>query len=230
MTIASALFFALLAGLLPALLWLWFWLREDRKRPEPRGRIALSFFAGMLCVVAVIPLQGFIQGTFTNFTFILVLWAVAEEVLKFLAGYLTALRTKYTDEPIDPVIYMITVALGFAALENTLFLFPSIGSSLWGEMLVLGNMRFMGATVLHTLSSGIVGAALGLSFYKSRKLRKEAALIGLAMASAVHALFNIHVLASAETGLLGVFSWVWLATIALLFVIEKVKQTRRWRR
>ena len=36
---------AFLAGLIPALFWLWFWLREDKAHPEPRALIATSFIA-----------------------------------------------------------------------------------------------------------------------------------------------------------------------------------------
>ena len=48
---------AFAGGILPALIWLWFWLREDREAPEPRGLIALSFAAGMAVVYFVLPIQ-----------------------------------------------------------------------------------------------------------------------------------------------------------------------------
>ena len=44
-------------GILPALAWLWFWLREDSDHPEPRRLIALAFLAGMVAVAVVIPLE-----------------------------------------------------------------------------------------------------------------------------------------------------------------------------
>jgi len=46
-------FFAFVGGLLPALLWLWFWLREDL-HPEPRRILLLTFTAGM--VMAIVAL------------------------------------------------------------------------------------------------------------------------------------------------------------------------------
>jgi RsiW-degrading membrane proteinase PrsW (M82 family) len=49
-------------------------------------------------------------------------WACIEELTKFAAAFFIALRARVFDEPLDAVIYMVTVALGFSAAENTLFL------------------------------------------------------------------------------------------------------------
>ncbi len=43
-------------GIVPALLWLWFWLKED-VHPEPLKMITLSFLGGMVAVVLVLPFQ-----------------------------------------------------------------------------------------------------------------------------------------------------------------------------
>jgi len=69
-------------------------------------------------VVFVIPIELGLKVFFGGTTLV-VLWAVAEESLKFIFAYLFVLRNKAVNEPVDVVIYMITVALGFAALENT---------------------------------------------------------------------------------------------------------------
>jgi RsiW-degrading membrane proteinase PrsW (M82 family) len=57
-----------LTAVLPALLWLFFWLREDRFHPEPRGLLILTFLAGGLVVFLITPLEQLavllgIQGT-----------------------------------------------------------------------------------------------------------------------------------------------------------------------
>ena len=51
MNIFNTIFFSFLLGIVPALVWLWFWLREDTKHPEPRSLILLTFFYGALSVV-----------------------------------------------------------------------------------------------------------------------------------------------------------------------------------
>ena len=48
----NIIFLSLIGGILPALFWLYFWLREDKLKPEPRSLIMLSFFGGMAAVLA----------------------------------------------------------------------------------------------------------------------------------------------------------------------------------
>ena len=60
----QVLFYAFFGGLLPAALWLWFWLKEDSVHPEPRGLIVVTFIAGMLAVAFVLPLQQVIYHFF----------------------------------------------------------------------------------------------------------------------------------------------------------------------
>lgn len=48
---------AFVAGLIPALFWVWFWLKEDKRKPEPLWLIFISFVAGMAVVPVVLPLQ-----------------------------------------------------------------------------------------------------------------------------------------------------------------------------
>ena len=113
---------AFLAGLIPALFWLWFWLREDKASPEPKILIATAFIAGMLIVPLVLPLQQFAMQRFAGDNLIFV-WVIIEEVLKYSAALIVVLWNKAVDEPIDAIIYMVSIALGFAALENALFIF-----------------------------------------------------------------------------------------------------------
>src|SRR5258708_4457151 len=96
------LFYALIGGFLPALFWLWFWLREDKLHPEPRGRILLAFVAGMVAVAIVYPLEEAALGFFGHGAVsvrAVVSWAVIEEVMKFIVCYLVAIRTRDYHEP-----------------------------------------------------------------------------------------------------------------------------------
>ena len=76
----------------------------------------------MIAVLVVLPIQKFIQVQINSPTAQLVLWASAEEILKYLAVLVIVYVTKKATKPIDWPIFLITAALGFAALENTLFL------------------------------------------------------------------------------------------------------------
>ena len=106
---------AFVGGLVPALFWLWFWLREDKERPEPYLLIALAFIGGMMVVPIALPLQKYALDNFSGDNLIFI-WVIIEETLKYAAALLMILWNKEVDEPIDVIIYMITIALGFAAL------------------------------------------------------------------------------------------------------------------
>jgi len=219
--------FALLGGILPALLWLWFWLNEDRKNPEPRGLILLAFLGGMLMVPLVIPFESMLESYFVAGTAVIISWSIIEELFKYIAAYVIVLRRPEVNEPIDAVIYMITVALGFAALENTLFLLTPLSDSFFAESILTGNFRFLGATLLHTLSSAVVGFALAFSFYKHKNIKFAYVALGLVLAIVLHALFNFFIITSDGERLLTVFSFVWIGIVILLILFEKIKHGNR---
>src|SRR3989344_2152376 len=74
-------------------------------------------------------------------------------VVKFAAASLAALRLRIFDEPLDAVIYLVTAALGFSAFENVLFLLAPLQTGDVFASIITGDLRFIGASLLHTLSS-----------------------------------------------------------------------------
>lgn len=219
---------SILGGVLPSLLWLWFWLKEDKKHPEPGSRIILSFVAGMLAVLVVIPIEKlFYQlSGFGLTTVTFVLWAASEEILKFGAAYFSALRYKINDEPLDPVIYMLSAALGFSALENTFFLAKFIDSGLVSQSIISGSMRFLGATVLHTVSSAVIGVFLALSFYKNKEIKRSYLFTGIIASITLHALFNSFIISAGQNTFM-VFSGVWASAIIIILIFEKIKRIKK---
>ncbi|MFA7309832.1 MAG: PrsW family glutamic-type intramembrane protease [Candidatus Paceibacterota bacterium] len=226
---------AIAGGILPALAWLWFWRREDSKHPEPRKLIALAFLAGMVTVAIVIPIEKFVQPYMPDYawlpamTLVFVAWSFIEEIMKYVAARVTVLWRREDDEPIDPVIYMVTVALGFAAAENVLFLLSPLSGNSFMQTLLTGNLRFVGATLLHVLSSAVIGLAIALSFYKKKPAKRSYVFVGVILAGILHAVFNFFILNTAEDHLLRTFAFVWLGIIALLAALEFVKRIQpRW--
>lgn len=195
-------------GLLPSIIWLLFYLRKD-VHPESNKMILKVFFFGMLAAVlaAVIEMElfgafVFLGGGYTKtFLFFLfsefIIIALVEETSKFLFVKEKVVNHWEFDEPVDAMIYMIIVALGFAALENTLVLFSNSGdyiiSSVIQEAALISSFRFLGATFLHALASGTIGYFLALSFFKPAK-RLELILKGLIIATLLHGLFNISIM------------------------------------
>ena len=234
---------AFVGGIFPALLWLWVWLKQDKKSPEPKGLIAISFFAGMGVVLFVLPFEKLAVTTLPAFmdmlhglsnyipfvvfpdeTVRIMLWAFIEESAKYLAVLFVAFQSKHFDEPIDAVIYLITAALGFAALENSFYLFKSLHeASIWNIALD-GNLRFIGATVLHITSSAFLGVALAFSFYSGRFVKIMAGFLGLAFATLLHAYFNLSIMEVEDTiSALVVFSRFWLMVVGIIVLLSIIK-------
>lgn len=218
----ETILYALLGGLIPALLWLWFWRREDRLHPEPRRLILLAFIMGMLTIPFVVPIQKYTASIFSGGLLILI-WAAIEEIFKYSFAYFSVLRNKEMNEPIDAVMYMITIALGFAALENTLFLIEPLQEGRFIESIITGNFRFFGATLLHVLSSATVGVFIAFSFYKRKAKKRLYTTIGIILAILLHTLFNFSIINSNGTNMLLVFAFVWAGIIMLLLALERIK-------
>ncbi len=224
------IFIAFLGGMIPALLWLWFWVREEENKSEPKTILTLVFIMGMISVACVIPIQRFIQANITGADLQLVLFASAEEIIKYLAVLVILYKTAYIDEPIDWPIYLVTAALGFAALENALFLMKPIELGQDTFSLLTGQFRFLGATLLHAVASGMMGIALGISFHISGFRRKLYLLIGLLSAIALHSVFNFFIIRVKATDanyfleILKVFGFLWVVSIILMLLFEKVRR------
>lgn len=158
---------------------------------------------------------------------LIVIWAAIEELLKLGMAWVVVLRHRAVDEPIDIPIYLITVALGFAALENTLFLISPFSNGLFEQGLITGNLRFLGATLIHVVSSTIIASSLAFTFYKSRFKKVLYGFIGVILAVALHALFNFSIINTSADLLLTIFAAVWVGVMFLLLMLEKVKLLQR---
>ncbi|MEK7076257.1 MAG: PrsW family glutamic-type intramembrane protease [Patescibacteria group bacterium] len=221
-------------GLIPSLVWLYFYTRKDC-HPEPKNLLAQTFLMGIVISPVAILLQfsfaqlastitGISQAATQNTSYFFLWAAVVEEVIKFYAVRMLIMGSPEFDEPIDAMIYMITAGLGFAAMENILVMFRVFPD---GTQVALAawTLRFTGATLLHALSSGLMGYFLAMSwFFQDHK--KKLVFIGLIMATVFHFTFNIFLSAfdNRLTGL--VYSTALLLIMAFLVSIlfDKIKE------
>lgn len=239
--IFTTILLAATIGFVPAYIWLRFWLSEDELHHEPKKTIVVSFLAGIVSVAIALVIQKTLHesgwsifSSVTTCSFLVIaIYAAVEELAKFVMCYIGALNTKADAYPIDPVLYLITTALGFAAFENTLYIYRSLADgavSVWGTVTL---MRFIGATLVHVLSSGIIGIFLSYAFYKNPARKIEMGLLGLIIASFVHGLYNYLILS--QTDLYGctngpsglttflTLAGVWVAIILIILILEKIK-------
>jgi len=196
----------IILGFTPSIIWLLFYLRKDA-HPESKRMILKIFLYGMLSAVlaGLIEIEisvglSFFGGNFLQrfpFLFFLVsqfiIIALVEELSKFLIVKEKVISNPEFDEPVDTMLYMIIAALGFAALENILVLFLGNELLLIKEAIIITSFRFIGATLLHALSSGTLGYFLALSFFEPKK-RIRLIFKGIIIAVFLHGLFNTSIM------------------------------------
>jgi RsiW-degrading membrane proteinase PrsW (M82 family) len=224
----APIIYSFVGGILPALFWLWFWGREDKLHPEPRGHLLIVFLGGMASVLLVYPLQKLAFDAYGLTASTLFIWASIEELAKYVVVALLVLYTVDYDEPVDALIYLITAALGFAALENTLFILSPMLDGDFAKGLVTTNMRFIGASMLHVVCSAILGYTIARAFFANKVMKMTWRIFGLSLAIGLHTVFNLFIIGDengSKTFL--AFSVVWMMAIVVLILFEKVKKSQK---
>lgn len=216
--------YAFIGGLLPAIIWLYFLLKEDAQHAEPKAMIALTFVAGMLAVPLAIPIEQWVKVSFgDNHLTILALWALIEEFLKYAMALLFILWRPVVDEAPDYVIYLLTVALGFAAAENMLFLLTPLSQGDIASTIFLSDIRFMGSTLLHVFASAAIGFAFAFSATSTPLVRMLAGGLGLILAVALHTAFNVLIITAGTSTTLAAVFLVWTAAVIFFAAFEVLK-------
>lgn len=122
-----------LAGAVPALIAMWIIDRLDAKRPEPRSlRRKVAIFGGLACIPAIVielvladvlNKQGAAQITYRGAALHAILVAAAvEEFCKISVVYWLVWRRPEFDERMDGIVYAARAGLGFALVENILYM------------------------------------------------------------------------------------------------------------
>ncbi len=219
--------YAFLGGAVPTFIWLWFWLKNDsRGRLESPGLIALCFISGVAAVLFILPLEPLVRALQLSPYMTTVVYAVAEEVVKYSVVAFVAFNSRFLNNPIDYVTFLVTGALGFAALENTLYLLDPIQTQSLASVLVTSNLRFLGATVLHSLMAATIGAMIGLVFYRGAFARFVMTIVGVCMASALHVLFNFFIMDTSTNNIVTTLGVLWVFGVFVLLLVQKVKNLR----
>ena len=225
------LFFAFIGGVAPTLIWLYFLLREDARCPEPRPLVFLAFLAGMLAVPLVLPFEKLACAYFESCSPdtslpVIIAWATAEELMKFVVAAIAILWRREVDESLDLVVYMLAIALGFAALENVLFLIQPFSSGHLVKGLLTNDLRFIGSTLLHVVASSAIGFALAFSFRKPRAERAAFAALGVVLAIGLHTIFNFLIIDASGSHTTIAFFFVWSGIILFFALFELLRFIR----
>jgi len=226
-------------GFLGAFVWLWFWLKED-ERPEPKRLLTFAFIAGMLAIPAAL----IAECSLSSFVFqkpcdqvsslevellgapyqygLVAGFALIEEVMKYIFVISLIFWRKEYNEPADAMIYLVTGALGFAAVENILYLITPFGNTILHGFTIAG-LRFLGPTLLHTLSASILGYFIASAFCKNLIGKELAVLAGIFFATLLHTIFNLSILWTGGTRIEPALALLIVTGIVILFSFERIK-------
>lgn len=229
-------------GVLPSFAWLFYYLQKDL-HPEPKRMIVKVFIFGALSTIPVFLLeislswllnkfQSVSPIPFSPFFFNIVKWfiviALIEEVLKYLIVKLAVFKSHELDEPLDIMLYMVVGALGFAALENILYLFSPVGAMTFGTIIqttaTISFIRFIGATFLHTLCSALIGYFWAWSLLEPHK-RKILLVCGIFLAVFSHGFYNFSIMTlNSPFNFIMPITILFVLAIAIMSEFDKIKK------
>lgn len=187
-------FIILLTALLPIAILVYYIYHKDKKSPEPTGQLMNAFSLGVLSVplsfCMSIPLG--LVGVYTSeATSILGCVraaffgaAIPEEIAKFVMLWLLLRKNPHFDEKMDGIVYAVCVSLGFAALENIMYLFTNAES-----YVSVGVARAIFAVPGHFCFGILMGYYYSLAKFYPKTPKKNKALI-LVAPIIVHGLYD----------------------------------------
>jgi len=151
---------------------------RDKYEREPMRLLLLALASGALVVVPVMFIGSFFNGFTSLFGhFGAAAWKAfivagfTEEMFKFLALYLLIWKSPEFNEKFDGIVYAVFISLGFAAVENLLYV--------TGSGLSTGFVRAFTAVPAHAIFGITMGFYFGMAkFYPKNQTRlKQKALL-----------------------------------------------------
>jgi RsiW-degrading membrane proteinase PrsW (M82 family) len=149
-------------SLAPILIIAFYIYNRDKYEKEPLSFLLKALLAGVLIVLPVVlieklltipseGMEGLSHAAYTAF----IVAALTEEGMKFIAFYFFFWKNKNFNERFDGIVYAVYIALGFAGIENLLYVFTG-GYS-------VGLIRSLTAVPAHALFGIVMGYYFGLA-------------------------------------------------------------------
>jgi RsiW-degrading membrane proteinase PrsW (M82 family) len=183
---------SVLSAVIPSLLLLWYFYSRD-VYPEPGMVILVTFGWGLLSVVPVAVLEltlfaelhPFVNPFLTGLSKAFWGAAVPEELLKFLVIVFYCSRHQEFDDPMDGMVYGAVASLGFATLENMLYI-ASGGFT-------VAMARSITAVPCHAFLGAIMGYYVGQARFHLQK-RNQLLVKGLVIPIILHGFYDFPLL------------------------------------
>jgi len=169
----------------PAFFILWHFYNADEYKHESIRLLGGTFLLGAVSVIPAALIESLFKrptlaaGIPTVFFYFVLSVGLVEELMKFISVRIYPYRSKQFDEPMDGIVFGVAAALGFATVENILYVFSG---GIWTAV-----FRAVLSLPVHAFCGAILGFYLGEA--KSRN-QPSLALNGLLFAALVHGLFD----------------------------------------
>ena len=200
----TALLLVILAAVIPAFVLLYYIYSRDSAKREPVKLVVKGAGYGALAGIIVLAFHSvcealriapvFPETVFGQFLHAFLDAGFPEESAKLLMIWLLLRRNPYFDEYADGVVYAASVGLGFAALENVLYLFSSANA--------LSSMAISRALISvpgHFFFAITMGYFYSLASFRTGRLRKRYMILALAVPVVFHGFFDaLLMIASVE--------------------------------
>ncbi len=154
----------LVLALAPVIIIAFYIYFRDKYEKEPIKILLFSLLAGALTTIPILFVETFLDKYSENFEDLtkaaydaFVVAAFTEEFFKYLALFLLIWNNKNFNENFDGIVYAVFISLGFASVENVLYV---VGDSTY----TVGVMRAVTAVPAHAL----FGVAMGYHFSMAR--------------------------------------------------------------
>ena len=217
----------LFATILPSILIVLFFVISDKFR-EPASQIIKVFLFGVLITIPAFFLNSFIHGILINTNMSEALIGSffsagpVEEGLKLLILYFFIYNMKHFNEPIDGIVYGVSVSLGFATLENYYYVFH-LAEEFQTTSMNLALLRAVSAVPAHA----VFGVIMGYFFMKYSYIKKGDNLIFAFLAPfLLHSLYNFFTFYNFLIALILVII-SWIVALRLFSGLKKKQRKKR---
>jgi len=218
---------AALLGALPALLWMRYAQGKDAGRPEPPGALRRMAIAGALAVVPVAIVEVVVTQLYPSETTVagaffsgFLVAGLVEESAKAACLRLVVWSRPELDERLDAMVYAAWAGLGFALVENVVYLAAASKGQYAGTF----AMRALLSVPLHASAAAITG------YYAARRRFDRAGpgiAGGLALAVALHGTFDFSAFRAGALGEDGSAASGIFALVALAVAVAGMVTVRR---
>lgn len=162
---------------------------KDKYEKEPLGMLIKAFIFGVLAIPLDLLIVAIINSIWSGeMVFYSAFWeaGIPEELSKWLLFMLVIWRNRNFNEFFDGIVYACFISLGFACVENIMYVFGS--ESFFGSIGV-GIIRALLSVPGHFLFAVLMGYYLGLAKFDEEK-RKKYLILSLLAPMAAHGLFD----------------------------------------